>query len=147
MAPLRSDMTRTIHRVVLLVAVCILPAVTWPQSAPAQAPAASQAAASASAAQSTAAIPLSEIVAQAENATSTLKEISADGTTDPATEAIERDLPALTDEINARLEETAQTVEGSTSLDKLRSFEADWRMLTTNLPQWRTRLVARARKL
>jgi potassium efflux system protein len=117
------------------------------QTARAQGPPASPAAASASAPEASAPIPLSEVVAQAESASSTLKEISADGTTDPATQAIERDLPALTDEINARLEETAQTVEGSTSLDKLRSFEADWRALTTKLPQWRAQLVARARKL
>jgi potassium efflux system protein len=124
----------------------MLPAVVSAQSTPAPG-AASQPAASASAGQAVAPMPLSEVVAQAESASSTLKEIAADGTTDPATAAIERDLPPLTDEINARLEETAQTVEGSTSLDKLRSFEADWRTLTTSLPQWRSQLVARARKL
>ena len=113
----------------------------WPQGTP------NQAAASAPAGERMAPIPLSDIVAQAENASSTLKEIAADGTPDPATEAIARDLPALTDEINARLEETAQTVEGSTSLDKLRSFEADWKTLTTHLPEWRSHLGVRARKL
>jgi potassium efflux system protein len=139
-------MTRTIQYVAVFAAAFIVPAVAWSQGAPAPAAAASQAA-SASSAPSTAPIPLSELVAQTENASSTLKEISADGTTDAATTAIERDLPALTDEINARLEETAQTVESSTSLDRLRTFEADWRTLTTSLPQWRSLLVARARKL
>ena len=140
-------MTSATRRYALLVASCILPAVACTQSARAEPAPAEQAAASAPAVAPTTPIPLSEVVAQAENASASLKEISADGTTDPATASIERDLPALADEINARLEETAQTVEGSTSLDKLRSFEADWRALTTKLPQWRGQLVARARKL
>ncbi|HEY8560447.1 MAG TPA: mechanosensitive ion channel domain-containing protein [Pyrinomonadaceae bacterium] len=92
-------------------------------------------------------IPYSDVIAQAENAASTLKEIAASASSDPAADTIERDLPALTDEINARLVETAQTVEGSTSLDNLRSFEADWRTLTRKLPDWRNDLTARARKL
>ncbi len=92
-------------------------------------------------------IPYSEIIAQAENASATLKEIAAGIASDPAAETIERDLPALIDEINARLEETAQVVEGATSLDTLRSFEADWRTLTRNLPRWRNDLTERARKL
>ena len=92
-------------------------------------------------------IPFSEVIAQSENASSTLKEIAAGLTSDPATEAVEQNLPALTDEINARLEETAQVVEGATSLDKLKSFEADWQTLTKNLPKWTTDLTARARKL
>jgi potassium efflux system protein len=147
MKPRRAQpMTRTRRHLALLAAAWIVPALAWPQGAPAPTAAASQAAASASAAAS-APIPLSEVVAQADNASSTLKEIAADGSTDPATQEIERDLPALTEEINARLEETAQTVEGSTSLDKLKSFEADWKTLTTSLPQWRNHLVERARKL
>ena len=146
-APTRPDHTVRHALPRLGFVACILPAVAAPYSALAQAPAASQPATSASAGQPTAPIPLSEVVAQAESASSTLSEISADGTTDPATEAIERDLPALRDEIDARLEETAHTVEGSTSLDRLRRFEADWRTLTLKLPQWRTLLVARARKL
>ena len=92
-------------------------------------------------------IPFSEVIAQAENASSTLKEIAASASGDPTTDRIEGDLAALTVEINSRLEETARTVEGSTSLDDLRSFAADWRTLTENLPQWRNELTTRARKL
>jgi potassium-dependent mechanosensitive channel len=92
-------------------------------------------------------IPFSDIIVQAENASSTLKEIAASASTDLTTETIERDLPALTHEINARLEETARTVEGWASLDTLRNFEADWRTLTRNLPEWRSDLNVRARKL
>jgi len=135
-------MTRTTTCcVALLAAACIATSSAWAQGTSAQA------AASASAATPIAAIPLSDVVGQAESAASTLSEIAADASPDPATQAIARDLPALTDEIDARLDETAQTVEGSTSLDKLRSFEADWRTLTKDLAPWRDRLGARARKL
>lgn len=116
-----------------------------PQNAETGANAAPQA--SAPPAASPTAIPFSDVVSQAENASATLKEIAAGVASDPATDTIERNLPALTDEINARLEETAQTVEGSTSLDRLRTFEADWRTLTANLPDWKNNLTARARKL
>ncbi len=91
-------------------------------------------------------IPFSEVVAQVENASSTLKEIGAGITADPTAETVERNLPVLSDEVNARLEETAQTLEGATSLDKLRSFETDWRTLAKNLPGWKDDLTARARE-
>ena len=93
------------------------------------------------------AIPFSDVITQAENADSTLKEIASGASPDAATAAIEKDLPTLVDEINARLDETARTVEGSSSLDSLRSFESDWRTLTRNLPSWRNDLSARAREL
>ena len=92
-------------------------------------------------------IPLSDISTQIEETASTLKEITAGTAADTATTAVERGLPSLTGEINARLKETAKTVEGATSLDNLRSFEADWRTLTEKLPKWRDDLTDRARKL
>src|SRR5262249_25665597 len=92
-------------------------------------------------------IPISDVVAQAENASSTLKEIGASVSSDPMTETIERDLPRLTKEINARIEETAQRVKGSTSLDTIRGFESDWQSLTENLPEWEDSLNVRAKNL
>src|SRR5215471_12693137 len=92
-------------------------------------------------------IPISDVVAQAENASSTLKEIGASVSSDSMTETIERDLPRLTNEINARIEETAQRVKGATSLDTIRGFESDWRSLTENLPEWEDSLNVRAKNL
>ena len=92
-------------------------------------------------------IAVSDVVAQAEDATATLREIAANASPDPTAEAVEKRLPALTQEINARLQETAKAVEGSTSLERLRTFEADWRTLTADLPPWRDFLTERARKL
>src|SRR5262249_46708644 len=92
-------------------------------------------------------IPISDVVTQAENATSTLKEILASVSSDPMTEAIDRDLPRLTNEINAWIEETAQRVKGSTSLGTIRGVESDWRSLTENLPEWEDSLNVRAKNL
>lgn len=92
-------------------------------------------------------IPFSDIIAQADQANSTLTEIISNTSANPTAEAVERDLPALVEEINARLDETAQIVESRASLERLRNFEADWRNLGKNLPQWRTDLTDRARKL
>ena len=111
------------------------------------APPTNQAAANVSPPTSPTPIPYSEIIAQTENAAATLKEIQAGISSDATADTVERDLPALIDEINARLEETAQIIEGATSLDTLRSFETDWRTLTRNLPRWRNDLTEGGRKL
>lgn len=92
-------------------------------------------------------VPYSDIIAQTDAANSTLKEIASNTSANQTADIVERDLPSLTDEINARLEETANVIHNRTSLEKLRSFESDWRNLAKNLPQWKTDLTERARKL
>lgn len=139
-----SERIRTIYFTLLLLAVCLSPTARAQNAAPQ-----TNQTGNASPQVSTSAtpIPFSDIITQAENDSSTLKEITAGASSDPVSETIERDLPALTAEINARLEETAQTVEGATSLDALRRFEADWRTLTRKLPDWKDDSTTRARKL
>ena len=92
-------------------------------------------------------IPFSEIVAQAESASASLKELSAGVSNDTTAEIVERDLPALTNDINAKLEETARVIEGRASLERLKSLESDWKTLTKKLPEWKDDLTSRARKL
>ena len=145
-----SSLRRIVFTLFLVFAFFLLPATaqnTAPQTSANQAATNASPSANVSPAASPPPIPYSDLIVQAENASSTLKEIAAGIASDPATEAVEQNLPALTDEINARLEETGQVIEGATSLDKLRSFEADWRTLTKNLPKWTNDLTARARKL
>ncbi len=59
-----------------------------------------------------------------------LKELASGVSADAIAEIVERDLPELTDEIDAKLEETARVIEGRASLEKLKSFETEWRTLT-----------------
>ena len=141
-----SQKTRIIYLVILL-ALALASTATRAQNTTAQA---NQPAANANVEPSAASptpIPFSEVIAQAENASATLKEIASGITSDPATEAVEEKLPALNEEINARLEESAAVLEGATSLDRLRGFEADWRALTRDLPEWTSDLTVRGRKL
>ena len=92
-------------------------------------------------------IPFSEVIAQAESATASLKELASSVSADTTAEIVERDLPELTGEIDARLEETARVIEGRASLEKLKNFETEWKTLTKNLPKWKDDLTKRAKKL
>ncbi len=144
-----SKNIKIICSALFLVFACISTSV-WGQNAAVQSnqtPPSASPAANAPPSESPTPIPISEVIAQAEDASATLKAIAAGIASDPATIAVEQKLPALTEEINARLEETAQVIEGATSLDSLRSFEIDWRSLIKDLPAWTSDLTARARKL
>ena len=92
-------------------------------------------------------IPFSDIIAQAESATASLKELAATVTNDPTAESVERNLPTLTGKIDAQLEETGRIIQSRPSLEKLRNLETNWRSLTGNLPDWKDNLTNRARKL
>ncbi|MEP7038894.1 MAG: mechanosensitive ion channel domain-containing protein, partial [Acidobacteriota bacterium] len=92
-------------------------------------------------------IPFSEIVARAESASASLKELGAGVSADTTAENVERGLPSLTDDIDAKLEETGRIIEGRPSLERLKSFETDWKTLAKNLPKWNDDLTSRAKKL
>lgn len=92
-------------------------------------------------------IPFSDIITQSDQATSTLTQLAASSAAVPSADAVERALPALTDEINAKSQETSQLIESRPTLEKLRSFETDWRALGKNLPQWKNDLTEGARRL
>ncbi len=92
-------------------------------------------------------IPFSEIVTQAESASASLKELASGISADTTAEIVERDLPALKSEIDAKLEETARIIEGRPSLERLKSFETAWKTQTKNLPEWKNDLTSRAKKL
>ncbi len=92
-------------------------------------------------------IPFSEVVAQAESASASLKELAAGISADTTAEVVERDLPSKTEDINAKLEEMARIVEGRPSLERLKSLETEWKTLTKILPEWKNDLTSRAKKL
>jgi small-conductance mechanosensitive channel len=94
-----------------------------------------------------AAVPVPDVVARAEEVTTTLREIEADLASDRATSVVERELPELAREIDARLSETAPVLEARPSLDTLRDLESGWRTLTGRLPEWRRGLTSRATQL
>lgn len=92
-------------------------------------------------------VSFSDIITQSDQTTAALSQIASNATAGNSVNVIERDLPALTKEIDAKLQETGQSVESGSTLEKLRSFEADWRTLGKNPPQWKTDLTDEARAL
>lgn len=106
-----------------------------------------QATANSSANEAPKSIPFSEIVAQTESELTTLKQIDASIVSDPGPEIVERDLPALIDKIDLLSDETARTIEGRDSLERLRSIEAEWKPVTKKLSDWDTILTGLAKKI
>lgn len=92
-------------------------------------------------------IPLAEVVAQAETVQTTLRDVEASAASDSTDAAIEAELPVLSREIGARLEENARLLNARPSLETLRNLEADWNALGENLPAWKRDLTARATQL
>ncbi len=92
-------------------------------------------------------IPMPEVVAQAEAATARLQDLAAEIAADQTINTVEKRLPTLAREVDARLADTTKILAARPSLDTLRTLEADWRSLTENLPAWRRELTARATKI
>ena len=66
-----------------------------------------------------AAIPMADVAAQAEAAFASLQSIESNLTADQSTEAIQQELPVLTRESSARLEESSRTLGSNPSLEML----------------------------
>ncbi len=93
------------------------------------------------------AIPLAEVVTQAETAQSNLRDIEADLAADQITATVNGELPVLTREIDARLEENSKILNSRPSLETLRNLENDWTTLGEKLPAWKRDLTTRATEL
>ena len=93
------------------------------------------------------AIPISDIVTQAEEASATLRNIEADLTSNTTIAVVEEQLPTLAREIDARLKEVPQILQARPSLETLREIEADWAALNENIPGWKRSFQTRAARL
>jgi len=82
--------------------------------------------AAAAAGTNVAAIPLAEVAAQAEAAFASLQSIEGNLSADDATLAIQQDLPVLTRESSARLEESSKTLSSNPSLPTLSRALEGW---------------------
>jgi potassium efflux system protein len=115
-------------------------------AAPGPAPATNNAPGGAAATNATA-IPLAEIATQAESASANLQTIEADLSSDQTTRTVQQDLPVITPEINARLEENSKILARSPSLDRLRRLESEWQQLREQLSTWKRTLARRESQL
>ena len=94
-----------------------------------------------------AAIPLAEVAAQAEAAFASLQSIEDNLSADDATVAIQQDLPVLTRESSARLEESSKTLGSSPSLQTLRRLNREWQAVRDELADWKHSLTKRVTQL
>lgn len=89
-------------------------------------------------------IPLADLVTAADSTRASLAGTVDRLSSDQSVESIQHQLSVLIPEIDARLEETNKIVTQNSSLDTLRSLEADWQKLGEHLPLWRRELTGRA---
>ncbi len=94
-----------------------------------------------------AAIPLPDVAAQAEAAFATVQSIEDNLSADAATVAIQQDLPVLTRESSARLEESSKTLGSSPSLETLRRLTREWQAVRDELAEWKRSLMKRITQL
>ncbi len=88
-------------------------------------------------------IPLAEINTQAEAATIVLREIATATAAGDTLAPIEKALPSLSREIDARSRENARIVAQRPSLELLRTLERGWQTTRAPLDAWSARLEAR----
>ena len=93
------------------------------------------------------AIPLTEVAAQAEATFASLQSIEGSLSADDATGAIQHDLPVLTRESSARLEESSKTLATSPSQQTLRRLDREWQGVRDELADWKGSLSKRATQL
>jgi small-conductance mechanosensitive channel len=103
--------------------------------------------AAAAAGTNVAAIPLAEVAAQAEAAFASLQSIESNLTADQAAEAIQQDLPVLTRESSARLEESSRTLGSNPSLEMLGRLNQEWQGFRDELADWKRSLMKRVTQL
>ena len=88
-------------------------------------------------------VPVGELSAQAEAVTVNLREIATRATAMPTLEAVGRELPTLTREIDLRLRENARIVSQRPSLELLRTLTRNWRRSSETLALWGAQLEQR----
>src|SRR5688500_10383079 len=88
-------------------------------------------------------IPLAELSAQAEAATVNLRAIAAGAASNDVLAAIERELPPLTRELDARLREHARILSQRPSLQLLRNLELAWQTVRNTVATWTGELEVR----
>jgi small-conductance mechanosensitive channel len=90
-----------------------------------------------------AAIPLAEVASEAEAVFASLRSIEDNLSADEATVAIQQDLPVLTRETSARLEESSKMLSSSPSLETLRRLDREWQGVREELADWKRSLMKR----
>lgn len=86
---------------------------------------------------------MADVVAQAEAVSQRLSQMGADPSS-PASDDLAKELPLLTQEITARLEEEGRTLAPGVSLETMRGIEERWQRMGSRLEVWTRDLTVRA---
>lgn len=92
-------------------------------------------------------IEASRIPESTETLQQTLYRLSTARSSDPAVAAVEDDLPAITEQIKIRLDQTRALLSASPTHEQLRSFQRDWERGLVSLSDRRRTLARRAQNL
>lgn len=90
------------------------------------------------------AIPLGNVVTEAEKTSKKLQQIQTNLSNNPSVAVIQADLPKLSEEFDLRITETNQVLTARPSLETLRKVEQDWNSLASNIPAWKKDLTTKA---
>lgn len=89
-------------------------------------------------------VALADVVAAADALSERLGQINDEVTANPTTANVGRDLPNLTKDIDARLNETRRVLTPGAPLDAMRDLEMRWQAVADQLAAWTRDLTARA---
>jgi potassium efflux system protein len=92
-------------------------------------------------------IPMSEIVAQAQTATTKLQDIKAGLDPDQALQAVNNELPQLSNKIDARTADDASHPASAATLNTLQASQSDWQSLSESLASEQLNLSKRVQDL
>ena len=88
-------------------------------------------------------VDFTKIATSAENAAIEIRGIEAGLVSDSVVPEVSSNLPALSQEIDARLYESSNILQASPSLETLRTLDEDWHTIDTQLMGWKTKLDER----
>ena len=92
-------------------------------------------------------IPLTDVTSEAESVMSALRDIQTDLSSDGTTQAVARQLPRLTREIDGRLRESRKILGQSPSIETLVGLEGEWLRLRRELAELNDALTSRVEDL
>jgi potassium efflux system protein len=81
-------------------------------------------------------VDLTSVATQAESVTITLRQVEADAASDRTPDRVNAELPGLTAEIDARLDETSNLLASNPSLQVLDGLAGDWEAIDRELDGW-----------
>lgn len=90
------------------------------------------------------AIPLGNVVTEAEKTSKKLQEIQTSLSNNQNVAVVQTELPKLSEELDLRITETNQILTARPSLETLRKVEQDWNSLASNIPAWKKDLATNA---